>query len=185
MADFRISQDFVRYSSSGVTKRLSIVNDLRVKRPSRRSSRRNLVVRALLATPSRAEERPRRVSKRGRPGPVSGPKFHGPSFMARDRASAASPWIGQRPIRPGPGRRRQMRLLEVAGAENVEHLLAGGDQIIRDDAAMASPPDRLGAHDARARRMAQARAASRGPSGIPRSSRSRRNCESWRCPRTR
>ena len=40
-----------------------------------------------------------------------------------------------------------MRLLHVAGAEDMENLLARGDQIVRDDPAMASPPEAFRAHD--------------------------------------
>src|SRR5262249_41473296 len=40
-----------------------------------------------------------------------------------------------------------MRRLDAILAENVEHGLASGDQIIRDDAPVTSPPYRFRAHD--------------------------------------
>src|SRR5271154_499323 len=57
--------------------------------------------------------------------------------------------------RPDPGRRRQMRSLDVALAKNVEDLFAGGEEVIGDDAAMAAPPEALRAHHARTRAFAQ------------------------------
>src|SRR4051794_7153431 len=39
------------------------------------------------------------------------------------------------------------RLRDVVGPKNVEHGLAAGEQVIRDDPPVAAPPDRLGAHD--------------------------------------
>ena len=46
-----------------------------------------------------------------------------------------------------------MRLFDVPETKDVEDLLTRGEEIVRDDAAMASPPDCLGAHDRGGRRM--------------------------------
>src|SRR5271169_6421965 len=48
-----------------------------------------------------------------------------------------------------------MRLLDVALAKNMEDILACGDEIIGDDAAMAAPPQALRAHDTCARGFTQ------------------------------
>ena len=37
--------------------------------------------------------------------------------------------------------------LDPAGSHDVKHLAPAGEQVVRDDAAMAAPPDRLCAHD--------------------------------------
>jgi hypothetical protein len=61
--------------------------------------------------------------------------------------------IGQSAIWLDSGFGRQTRLLHVTKPQNVEHLLARGHQIVRNDPAMASPPEALRAHDGRARRV--------------------------------
>jgi hypothetical protein len=65
------------------------------------------------------------------------------SWPARGRGLG----IGQRPRRPEERRSRHAGRFHVAGAENVQDLLAAGDEIVRDDAPMAAPPDGFGAHD--------------------------------------
>ena len=55
--------------------------------------------------------------------------------------------IDQRSIRQSHCRGRHARRLDGAFAQNVKHLVARCEQMIRDDAAMASPPHGLGAHD--------------------------------------
>src|SRR5262249_48274407 len=52
-------------------------------------------------------------------------------------------------------RRRRLRSFDVISSENVEHFLSGGEQIVRDDSAMASPPNGLCAHDGASLGMAQ------------------------------
>ena len=85
-----------------------------------------------------------------------------------------------------PGFGRQTRVLDVTEAEDVEHLLPRGDQIVRDDPAMASPPEAFRAHDGRARCVTKrSRSVLNSSSGTLRSARSRRSCESSRCPRRR
>ena len=81
--------------------------------------------------------------------------------------------------------RRHPRRLDVAFAENVKDLFARSDEIVRNNPAMASPPDGLGAHHGRPRRMSGLAQDFRALSESPRSWRSRRNCESSRCPRRR
>ena len=39
--------------------------------------------------------------------------------------------------------------------EDVEHRLAGGDQVVRDDASMTAPPERFGAHNRAPLRVTQ------------------------------
>ena len=41
-----------------------------------------------------------------------------------------------------------MRSLDMALAKNMEDIVAGGDEVVGDDAAMAAPPEAFGAHDA-------------------------------------
>ena len=48
-----------------------------------------------------------------------------------------------------------MRWLYVVSSKNVEHVISSRDQIVRDDSAMTSPPNRLGAHDGASLGMAQ------------------------------
>src|SRR5262249_43492207 len=48
-----------------------------------------------------------------------------------------------------------MRRLDAILAENVEHGLASGDQIVRNDAPVTSPPYRFCAHDCAAPFMSQ------------------------------
>src|SRR5690349_9847293 len=47
----------------------------------------------------------------------------------------------------GPRAVVHVRRLDMAGPEDVEHALAGREQVVRDDAAVAAPPDGLRAHD--------------------------------------
>src|SRR5688572_30317135 len=63
--------------------------------------------------------------------------------------------IGQYSVRPGPGRIRHARLLDVIASENVKYGLAGANQIICNDPSMASPPHGLRAHDCGLRPMPQ------------------------------
>src|SRR5262249_42674878 len=55
--------------------------------------------------------------------------------------------ISQRTVRPRFCCIGHPRRLDAILAENVEHGLAGGDQIVRNDAPVTSPPHRLRAHD--------------------------------------
>ena len=48
-----------------------------------------------------------------------------------------------------------MRSLNVISSENVEHLISGREQIVRDNSAMTSPPNRLCAHNGTPLGMAQ------------------------------
>src|SRR5437763_220088 len=41
---------------------------------------------------------------------------------------------------------RQGRRLRRGGADNVQHLMSAGEQIIADNPAMTAPPHRFGAH---------------------------------------
>ena len=50
-------------------------------------------------------------------------------------------------MRPGPRFRRHARGLGYVAGNDVEHLLAGREQVIRDDASVATPPHRFRAHD--------------------------------------
>jgi hypothetical protein len=45
-------------------------------------------------------------------------------------------------------RRRHERSVNAISSENVKHLISASEQIVRDDSAMTSPPNRLCAHDA-------------------------------------
>src|SRR5262249_39169134 len=55
--------------------------------------------------------------------------------------------VDERAIRAQSRRLRHARRLDAVGAENVKDRFLLGDQIIRDNAPVASPPHRLGAHD--------------------------------------
>ena len=110
MENFRISQGFVGRNRDGVSGRSSFINDLMTTRVSRRDLGPDAVAGA--GSPKRGSWQEVEPGRR---------------FLR----------IGQRPIPTKPGRGRQMRLLGVAGAENVEDLLARRYEIIRNDAAMA------------------------------------------------
>src|SRR5438445_13901252 len=58
-----------------------------------------------------------------------------------------APWIDERAVRPTLGGRREMGASHVVHPEDVEDRLSFADQVIRDDAPMAPPPQGLGAHD--------------------------------------
>src|SRR5437879_5809325 len=58
-----------------------------------------------------------------------------------------APWIDERAVRPTLGGRREMGASHVVHPEDVEDRLSFADQVIRDDAPMAPPPEGLGAHD--------------------------------------
>src|SRR6266542_2687394 len=55
--------------------------------------------------------------------------------------------IHQRTISTGLSGFSHPRRLDAVGAENVEHALPCRDQVVCDDAPVAAPPHRLGAHD--------------------------------------
>src|SRR5690606_36681484 len=59
--------------------------------------------------------------------------------------------IDERAARLRPRRGGEMRRLDMVGPEDMQHRLASGEQVVGDDAAVAAPPHRLGAHH-RARR---------------------------------
>src|SRR5258708_7210812 len=63
--------------------------------------------------------------------------------------------IDQTSLRARPRGARLIGPLDMAWAKNVEHRLAGGDQVIRDDAPVASPPHGFCAHDGAAPRVSE------------------------------
>src|SRR5690349_6873044 len=56
-------------------------------------------------------------------------------------------WIDQRAMRAGPCRLRHAGGLDTVLRQDVEDAFARREQIVGDDATMAAPPHRLGAHD--------------------------------------
>ena len=55
--------------------------------------------------------------------------------------------IEHRPIVANDGASCQARQIDIRFSENMHHLLACGQKIVGDDPAVATPPDRFGAHD--------------------------------------
>ena len=64
-------------------------------------------------------------------------------------------WIDQRFPRSGPGCVCRARWLNVARAQDMKHRLASGDQVVGNDAPVASPPYGFRAHDSATSRMPQ------------------------------
>src|SRR5579883_3145166 len=57
------------------------------------------------------------------------------------------PGIDQRSVAANLGLRRDTGRVDPAVGHNVKHRLPGGNQIVRDNAAVAAPPYRFRAHD--------------------------------------
>ena len=66
---------------------------------------------------------------------------------ANPRIPSSMTWIGECTRRPRLGSGGALRRLHMPRAKDVEDGFAGCNEIIRDDAPMASPPHGFGAHD--------------------------------------
>ena len=64
-------------------------------------------------------------------------------------------WIDKRFPRSGPGCVCRAGWFDVARAQDMKHRLASGDQVVSDDAPVASPPYGFRAHDSATSRMSQ------------------------------
>lgn len=55
--------------------------------------------------------------------------------------------VDDRPIRLDNGPRIELRLVHVRRPHDVKHVLSRREEVVSDEAPMATPPHRFGAHD--------------------------------------